>query len=102
MSGGITTFEVGVYAIPTTYLLDTFTVTLSVGYHNVTLGFNFFGSKLGTCGALVVSPSEASLEGLLSLLSILFKAHLLYLHWISAFLRWVFSLWRSSGLLHTV
>ena len=47
-------------------------------------------------------PSEASLEGLLSLLSTLSKSHLRYLQWVSAFLRWVFSLWRSSGLLHTV
>ena len=29
---------------------------LCVGYNNVTFGFNFFGSRLGTCGALVVSP----------------------------------------------
>ena len=50
----------------------------------------------------LLAPSEASVEGLLSLLSTLSKAHLGYLHWVSAFLRWVFSLWRSSGLLHTV
>ena len=49
-------FEVGLYAIPTTDLLDTFTETLCVGYNNVTFGFNFFGSRLGTCDALVVSP----------------------------------------------
>ena len=29
-------------------------------------------------------------------------AHLGYLQWLSAFLRWSNSLWRSSGLLHTV
>ena len=56
ISNGITTFEVGLYAIPTTDLLDTFTETLCVGYNNVTFGLNFFGSRLGTCGALVVSP----------------------------------------------
>ena len=50
----------------------------------------------------LLAPSEASLEGLLSLLFTLSKAYLGYLHWVSAYLRWVFSLWRSSGLLHTV
>ena len=49
-------FEVGLYAILTTDLLDAFTETLCVGYDYVTFGFSFFGSKLGTCGALVVSP----------------------------------------------
>ena len=42
----ITTFEVGLYVIPPTDLLDTFTETLCVGYDNVTLGFNFIGSRL--------------------------------------------------------
>ena len=56
MSDGITTFEVGLCAIPTTDLFDTFTETLCVGYNNVTFGFNFFGSRLVTCGALVASP----------------------------------------------
>ena len=46
----------GLYTIPPTDLLDTFTETLCVGYDNVTLSFNFIGSRLGTCGALVVSP----------------------------------------------
>ena len=50
----------------------------------------------------LLSPWEGSLEGLLSLLSTLSKAYLGYLHWVSAFLRWIFSLWRRSGLLHTV
>ena len=50
------TFEVGLYAIPTTDLLDTFTRTLCVEYNNVTFGFNFIGSRWGTHGALVVSP----------------------------------------------
>ena len=48
----------------------------------------------------LLAPSEASLEGLLSFLSTLSKAHLGYFH--STLLRWVYSLWRSSGLLHTV
>ena len=30
--------------------------TLCVRYNNVILGFNFIGSRLGTCGVLVVSP----------------------------------------------
>ena len=52
----ITTLEVGLYAIPPTDLLDTFREILCVGYDNVTLGFNFIGSGLGTCSALFVSP----------------------------------------------
>ena len=52
----ITTFEVGLYAIPPSDLFDTFTKTLCIGYDNVTFGFNFIGSRLGTCSALVVSP----------------------------------------------
>ena len=50
----------------------------------------------------LLALSEASLESLLSLLSTLSKAHLGYLHCVSAFLRWAFSLQRSSGLLQTV
>ena len=42
--------------MPAIDLLDTFTETLCVRYDNVTLGFNFVGSKLGTCGALIVNP----------------------------------------------
>ena len=53
---GITTFEAGLYAIPPTDLLDTFTETLCVRYTNMTLSFYFIGSGLGTCSALVVSP----------------------------------------------
>ena len=99
----ITTFEVGLYVIPSTDLLDTFTETLCVRYNNMTLGFNFIGSELGTCGALAVSPIS-SLPGWLvkPFFSTLSKAHLGYLLWVSASLRWPFSLWRSSGLLHTV
>ena len=50
----------------------------------------------------MLAPSGTSLEGLLRLLSTLSKAHLGYLHCASAFLRWVFSSWRSLGLLQTV
>ena len=50
----------------------------------------------------LLAPPGTSLEGLLSHLSTLSKVHLGYLHWASAFLRWAFSLWRSSGLLHIV
>ena len=38
----------------------------------------------------LLAPSGTYLEGLLSLLSTLSKAHLGYLHWVSAFLRWAF------------
>ena len=50
----------------------------------------------------LLAPSVASQEGSLSLFSTLSKAHLGCLHLVSAFLRWTFSLQRSSGLLHTV
>ena len=53
---GVTTFEVDLYAIAPTNLLDTFTETLCVRYNNITLSFYFIGSGLGVCGALVVSP----------------------------------------------
>ena len=43
-----------------------------------------------------------SLDGLVSFFSTLFKAHLGYLQWVSAFLRWSISCWRRSGLLQTV
>ena len=52
--------------------------------------------------APVVPPSVACLVDLLSLFSNLSKAHLGYLHLVRAFLRWSFSFWSSSGLLHTV
>ena len=51
----ITTFEVGLYAIPPMDLFDTFTETLCVRYNNVTLGFDLIGSRLGTCSVLAVS-----------------------------------------------
>ena len=50
----------------------------------------------------LLALSGASLEGILSLLSTLSKAHLGYFHCVRAFLRWVFSLQRSSGLQQTV
>ena len=48
---GSATFEVDLYAIPTTDLFDAFTKTLCVGYDNVTPVFNLIGGRLGTCGA---------------------------------------------------
>ena len=53
---GPPTFEVGLNAISTTDLFDTFTKTLCVGYDNVTLIFNFIVDRLGSCSALVVGP----------------------------------------------
>ena len=50
---GPATFEVGLNAISTTDLCDTFTKTLCVGYDNVTLIFNFIGDRLGS---LVADP----------------------------------------------
>ena len=68
----------------------------------MTLTLNFSGGSRGTVGTLVTNPIIASLEGLLSLFSTLFKAHLGYLHLVRAFLRCSFSFLSSSGLLHTV
>ena len=53
---GPATFEVGLNAIPTTDLFDTFTKTLCVGYDNMTLIFNFIGDRLGSYSALVGGP----------------------------------------------
>ena len=50
------TFEVSLDAIPTTDIFDTFTKTLCVGYDNMTLTLNFFGSSRGTGSTLAVSP----------------------------------------------
>ena len=52
---GAITFEVGLYAIPTTDLFDAFVQTLGVGYDYMTLCFDFTGGGLGACRALVVS-----------------------------------------------
>ena len=52
--------------------------------------------------ALLVPPSTTCLEDLLSPPSTLSKAHLGYLHLVRVFLRWSFSFWSNSGLLHTV
>ena len=46
----------GLNAISTTYLFDTFTDTLCVGYDNVAPGFNLSGDSLDTCSALAISP----------------------------------------------
>ena len=88
------------YAIPPTDLFDTFTETFCVRYNNMTLGFNFILTS--PVVPWLLAPSGTSLEGLLSLLSTLSNPHLGYLHCVSAFLRWAFSPWRSSGLLQTV
>ena len=53
---GTATFEVGLNAISTTDLFDTFTKTLCVEYDNVTLVFNFTGDSLGNYCALVINP----------------------------------------------
>ena len=64
---GSANFEVGLNAISTTDLFDTFTKTLCVGYDNVTLVFNFIGGRLGTCGALITNLSGRPVESFLHL-----------------------------------
>ena len=99
---GATTFEVCMYTIPPTDLLNAFAETLCIRYNYMILGFDFIGSGLDACSTLVGSPITLLTWGMLSLNSTLSKAHLGYLHWVSAFLQWSISLQRSSGLLHTV
>ena len=76
--------------------------TMDVWYDYVTLGFNFIGSGLGTCGTLSVSPITDITGGPGTSFSTLSKAHLGYLQLVRAFLRFSISFWRSSGLLQTV
>ena len=64
---GSATFEVGLNAISTTDLFDTFTKTLCVGYDNMTLVFNFIGGRLGTCGAPITNLSGRPVESFLHL-----------------------------------
>ena len=66
------------------------------------LFFNFIGDRLGSCSALVVSPINYLTGRLVEAFSTLSKAHLGHLHLVRAFLRWSFSCWSNSGLLHTV
>ena len=62
----------------------------------------FIGDRLGCCSALVINPiidlTGRPVESFLHLV----HGHLGYLHLVRAFLRWSFSCWSSSGLLHTV
>ena len=99
---GAATFEVSLDTIPTTYLFYTFTKTLCVGYDYVTLTLNCFSGSRGTIGTLFVNPINGLTGNLLSLFSILSKAHLGYLHWVRAFLKCSFSCVSNSGLLHMV
>ena len=64
---GSATFEVGLNAIPTTFLFHAFTKTLCVGYNNVTLVFNFIGGRLGTCGAPISNLSGRPVKSFLHL-----------------------------------
>ena len=96
------TFEVGLDAISTTDLFDTFTKTLCVEYDNVTLGFDFIGGTLGNCGALVASLinnlTGRPVESFLHLVQSPFRI----LAFSKAFLKWSFTCWSNLGLLHTV
>ena len=84
-------FEVSLDAIPTTDLFDTFTKTLCVRYDYMTLTLNFSGGSRVLLVPWLLTPSLASLEGLLSLFSTLSKAHFGYLDLVRAFLRCSFS-----------
>ena len=58
------TFEVGLYAMPTTYLFDASACTLGVGYDYMTLCCDFIGGGLGAIGAMVVSLITSYTGGL--------------------------------------
>ena len=99
---GPATFEVSLDPIPSTDLFDTFTKALCVGYDYMTLLLTSLVAAGVLLAPWLLTPSMASLEGLVSLFSTLSKAHLGYLHLVRAFLRCSFSCLSSSGLLHTV
>ena len=99
---GTAIFEVGLNAISTTDLFDTFTKTLCVGMTMWPLVLTSLVTTWAPVVPCLLAPSMTSLVDLLSLFSTLSKAHLGYLHLVRAFLRWSFSCWSISGLLHTV
>ena len=73
--------------------------TLCVGYDNVTLVFSLISGRLGTCGAPISSLSGGLVKSFLHLVP---KPTWDICILVRAFLRWSFSFWSSSGLLHTV
>ena len=64
---GSATFEVGLDAIPTTDLFDTFTKTLCVGFDNMPLIFDFIVGRLETISAPIIDPSGRPVESFLHL-----------------------------------
>ena len=75
------------YAIPPTDLFNVFAETLCIRYNYMALGFDFIGSGLGACGALVVSLTNYLTGGSVKPFSTLSNAHFGYLLWLSAFQR---------------
>ena len=61
---GATTFEVSLDPIPSTYLFDTFTKTLCVGYDYVTLTLDFSGGSRSVVSTLVVNHINSLSGGL--------------------------------------
>ena len=92
------TFEVGLDAIPTTDLFDAFTKTLCVGYDNVPLIFIFIVGRLGTISVPIIDLSGRPVKSFLHLVQSPFGIFAFG----ETFLRWSFSCWSNSGLLHTV
>ena len=84
---GATTFEVGLYGLPSTDLFNAFAETLCIRYNYMALVFDFIGSGLGTSGALVVSPIIDLTGGPIKPFLYLVQSPFGYLHWVSAFLR---------------
>ena len=64
---GSASFEVGLDAISTTDLFDTFAKTLCVGYDNVTLVWNFIVGRLGTVSAPILNLAGRPVESFLHL-----------------------------------
>ena len=64
---GSATLEVGLDAIPTTDLSDTFTKTLCVRYYNVTLTLHFRVGRLGSVIAPIINLSGRPVKSFLHL-----------------------------------
>ena len=64
---GSATLEVGLDAISTTDLSDTFTKTLCVGYDNVALTFHFMVGRLGSVVAPIINLSGRPVKSFLHL-----------------------------------
>ena len=99
---GAITLEVGLYAIPPTDLFNALTETLCIRYNYMTLGFDLFGSGLGICGALAVSPTTDLTGRPVKHFPHLVQSHFGVFTLGQCLPEKLHFLWRRSGLLQTV